>query len=220
MNPRQNISKDNMIGIIDYGMGNLGSVENACRYLGLGARIVTRPEELSACSAVMLPGVGAFGDCMQHLQAHGLVEALRSWIAEGRPFLGICLGLQVLFDASEESPGATGLGVIPGMVKKFKLASSFKVPQIGWNQVRQKQSDCPLFRDIRDEAFFYFVHSYYVVPQIPQAIAGTTEYGIEYVSALWRDHLFAVQFHPEKSHDVGMQMLKNFGMYINKQGME
>lgn len=199
-----------MIGIIDYGMGNLGSVDNACRFLKYPARIVTAPGDLSRCDAMILPGVGAFGDCMGHLLKCGFVEPVKEWIASGKPFLGICLGLQMLFEGSEESPGVRGLGVFRGRVKRFCPAPDFKVPQMGWNQVRQRQSACPLFAGIPDNSFFYFVHSFYVEPQDAGIAAGTTDYGITYTSAVWKDNIMAVQFHPEKSHDTGLRMLKNF----------
>ena len=202
-----------MIGIVDYGMGNLGSVSNACAFLGLPARIVASPGELDDCQALVLPGVGAFGDCMQHLAEHGFVEKVRAWIAAGRPYLGICLGLQVLFESSEENPGVPGLGVVPGRVRKFKLPPELKVPQIGWNAVRQQQPDCPLFAGVADGAYFYFVHSFYAEPADPAAAAGLTEYGVTYTSALWRGNVAAVQFHPEKSQAAGLRMLGNFGRW-------
>lgn len=205
-----------MIGIIDYGMGNLGSVSNACAFLGLDACIVARPEEMRDCHAVILPGVGAFGDCMEHLQTHGFVEAVQSWIARGRPFLGICLGLQVLYEGSDESPGVEGLGILPGRALRFRVPPEFKVPQIGWNRVRQQRKSCPLFEGIPDESYFYFVHSYYAPVSGTEADAGVTGYGLDYVSAVWKDRMAAVQFHPEKSQKVGLQMLGNFGRWARE----
>lgn len=199
------------IGIIDYGMGNLGSVSNAFKFLGLDAQIVTAPAQFDACRALVLPGVGAFADCMAHLVEHRFVDAIGRWIDSGKPFLGICLGLQVLFESSEESPGVDGLGVFAGTVKRFELEPEFKVPQIGWNAVRQTQPACPLFRGVADEAYVYFVHSFYVAPADESIVAGRTSYGMEYCSAVWKDNVFAAQFHPEKSQSVGLQMLKNFG---------
>lgn len=224
------------IGIIDYGMGNLGSVSNACKFLGLDAQIITAPGQMDACRAVILPGVGAFGDCMAHLTEHGFVEPILKWVSSGKPFMGICLGLQALFQSSEESPGVEGLGIFKGSVKRFgnnvAAASSrcneagslvhLKVPQIGWNAVKQKRPDCPMFAGrlrgqasdagtIDDGAYFYFVHSFYVAPEDQSIVAGQTSYGIDYCSAVWKDNVFAVQFHPEKSQAVGLQMLKNFG---------
>lgn len=200
-----------MIGIIDYAMGNLGSVENACRFLDLDARVITRPEEMTECTAVILPGVGAFGDCMSHLAEHGFVKAVQGWIDEGRPFLGICLGLQVLFESSEESPGVPGLGLFKGAVKRFDLGPEYKVPQIGWNQVSQRRQVCPLFKGVADGSYFYLVHSYYVSPEDKTIVAGVTDYGMEYATVVWKDNVMATQFHPEKSHDKGLQMLRNFG---------
>lgn len=203
------------IGIIDYGMGNLGSVSNACRFLNLPARIITGPAELNECDALILPGVGAFGDCMKHLADHNFVTPIKEWIAADKPFLGICLGLQVLFESGEESPGTPGLGILPGTVRKFQLPPDLKVPQIGWNRVYQLQPGCPLFNGISDGTHFYFVHSYYVDCQDPSIMAGETEYGINYTSAICRGKLMAVQFHPEKSQQAGLAMLRNFGAWID-----
>ena len=199
-----------MIGIIDYGMGNLGSVTNACRFLGLDAKIVTRPREMDSCRAVVLPGVGAFGDCMEHLGRHDFTAALRGWVQAGRPLMGICLGLQALFDFSEESPGAAGLGIFSGTVKRFSLPRELKVPQIGWNRINEVQPECPMFKGIPDGSFFYLVHSYYVCPDDSSIVAGQTEYGIEYCSCVWKENVFATQFHPEKSQAAGLRMFRNF----------
>lgn len=215
------------IGIIDYGMGNLGSVSNACKFLGLDAEIIAAPGQLNACRAVILPGVGAFGDCMAHLTEHGFVEPIKKWIDSGKPFMGICLGLQLLFQTSEETPGVEGLGIFKGSVKRFpfgvgsavpadrgrlgEMSLPLKVPQIGWNAVNQKKPDCPMFGNIDDGAYFYFVHSFYVAPEDKSIVAGETDYGMKYCSAVWKDNVFAVQFHPEKSQAAGLQMLRNFG---------
>ena len=202
------------IGIIDYGMGNLGSVSNACKFLELDAEIVSAPSQLDSCHAMILPGVGAFGDCMAHLVEHNFVDAIRDWTASGKPFLGICLGLQALFQGSEESPDVEGLGIFKGSVKRFDIAPELKVPQIGWNAVNQVQPDCPMFSGIDDKAYFYFVHSFYVAPKDETIMAGETNYGLNYCSAVWKDNIFAAQFHPEKSQAVGLRMLKNFGASI------
>jgi len=199
-----------MIGIIDYGMGNLGSVMNACRFLEMDARIITRKSEMNDCRAVLLPGVGAFGDCMDHLVEHDFAVAIRNWAGAGKPLMGICLGLQALFDFSEESPGVEGLGILGGPVKRFDLPKELKVPQIGWNRINEKQPGCPMFEGVGDGSFFYLVHSYYVCPDDESIIAGTTDYGIEYCSCVWKDNVFATQFHPEKSQAVGLRMLRNF----------
>jgi glutamine amidotransferase len=198
------------IGIIDYGMGNLGSVTNACKFLELDTEIVSAPAQMDSCRAVILPGVGAFGDCMAHLTGHGFVKPIRSWIDAGKPFLGICLGLQALFQSSEECPGVEGLGVFKGSVKRFQIDPELKVPQIGWNAVRQRKPECPAFAEIENDTYFYFVHSFYVAPEDEGIVAGETDYGIKYCSAAWRDNVFAAQFHPEKSQAAGLQMLRNF----------
>ncbi|VGO16828.1 Imidazole glycerol phosphate synthase subunit HisH [Pontiella desulfatans] len=199
-----------MIGIIDYGMGNLGSVTNAFRFLELDAKIVTRNQELADCRALILPGVGAFGDCMAHLVEHDFVDAIEGWVQAGKPMMGICLGLQALFESSEESPGVEGLGIFAGTVKRFDLPKELKVPQIGWNRMEETQPDCPMFEGIDNGSFFYLVHSFYVCPQDESIVAGKTEYGIEYCTSVWKDNVFATQFHPEKSQAVGLCMLKNF----------
>jgi len=199
-----------MIGIIDYGMGNLGSVSNAFRFLGIEAKIIDRKAGMDDCRAVILPGVGAFGDCMIHLEKHDFTESIRTWIRDGKPLMGICLGLQALFDTSEESPGLSGLSVFRGTVERFNLPQALKVPQIGWNRISEVQPRCPMFEGIDDQSFFYLVHSYYVRPVDRSVVAGTTQYGIEYCSCVWKENVFATQFHPEKSQTAGLRMLQNF----------
>lgn len=207
-----------MIGIIDYGMGNLGSVTNACAFLEMDARVIKTPGDMDACTGVILPGVGGFGDCMRHLAEHGFVDPVRTWIGNDRPFLGICLGLQVLFAESEEAPGVPGLGLFPGCVRRFDLGPEYKVPQIGWNRVAQAAPDGPLFEGIDDGRHFYFVHSYYVDTPEPGLCAGVTSYGIDYTSAVWRGSVAAVQFHPEKSQRDGLRMLRNYSKLTEKAG--
>lgn len=199
------------IGIIDYGMGNLGSVSNACKFLGMDAEIVTVPEQFDHCRSLILPGVGAFADCMSHLVEHNFVSAIDGWVVSGKPLMGICLGLQAMFERSEESPGVDGLGIFKGAVKRFDIAPELKVPQIGWNAVNEKNADCPMFNGIDDGSYFYFVHSFYVAPDDLSIVAGETDYGLKYCSAVWKDNVYATQFHPEKSQAVGLKMLKNFG---------
>jgi glutamine amidotransferase len=165
---------------------------------------------MSDCTALILPGVGAFGDCMVHLGSHGFVGPVKAWISADRPFLGICLGLQVLVEGSDESPDVPGLGVLPGRVVRFPADPARKVPQIGWNAVRQVQAECPLFDGIDDESYFYFVHSYYVETPESSVVAGITAYGADYTSCIRRGNLMAVQFHPEKSQQKGLQLLRNF----------
>ena len=199
-----------MIGVIDYGMGNLGSVVNALDFLGVPARVLRGPEEMDVCRALILPGVGAFGDCMANLEHRDYVNPLRTWLGEDRPLLGLCLGLQMLCESSEESPGVEGLGLVPSPVVKFAPSPEFKVPQIGWNRVREVPGQqCPLFRGIPDGSYFYFVHSYYL-PEAEGWDAGRTVHGVEYTSAVWRGRTAAVQFHPEKSQQAGLRMLQNF----------
>lgn len=198
-----------MIGILDYDAGNLGSVTNAFRFLEIPARVVRAPEELRGISAMVLPGVGAFGDCLQNLRARGFDNSVKNWIDAGRPFLGICIGLQALYEGSEESPAVQGLGIFPGRVRRFAEQAELKIPQIGWNNVRQRQRDCPLFPGVPDEAYFYFVHSYRADASGPE-VAGVTEYSGEFASVIWRDNVLAIQFHPEKSQKVGLMLLQNF----------
>lgn len=195
-----------MIALIDYGMGNLGSVEKALRAAGCEVTITDQPRALEEAAGLVLPGVGAWDDCMGGLEEHGLVAPLKELIAAGKPFLGICLGLQMLFESSEEGT-VPGLSIFPGRVERFH--HDLKIPQIGWNQVNLRQ-DLPYFTGVPDGSWFYFVHSYYVVPDNPSLIATTTDYGYEFCSAVWRDNVFACQYHPEKSQDVGLQVLRNF----------
>ncbi|MCX7818725.1 MAG: imidazole glycerol phosphate synthase subunit HisH [Kiritimatiellae bacterium] len=199
-----------MIGVIDYDMGNLGSVLNACRALGLSAQVLDGPEGAAACRALVLPGVGAFGDGLRQLRERGWEPVLREWIAADRPFLGICLGLQVLFESSEESPGVPGLGVLAGEVRRFRLPPELKVPHMGWNRVRVEAPGAELFEGIPDGAHMYFVHSYYACPLDATVVAARTDYGVTFCSAVRRGALFAVQFHPEKSQAHGLRLLRNF----------
>ena len=198
-----------MIALVDYGMGNLRSVEKALTRGGAGVRIISAGADVLAADALVVPGVGAFGDCMKNLARLKLTDAIRGFIATGRPFLGICLGFQGLFDSSEEAPGIKGLGVFRGDVPRFP-AGTLKVPHMGWNQLRIKRPDCPLLQGVADGSFVYFVHSYYCKPADPAVVCGTTEYGIEFCSTLWAGNVFATQFHPEKSQAVGLKMLENF----------
>lgn len=196
-----------MIAIIDYGAGNLSSVAKAVAFLGYQSQVTSNPEDVLRAEVVILPGVGAAGDAIQRLHALGLAGTVWQVIAQRRPFLGICLGLQVLFTFSEESGGQECLNVIPGRVKR--LPCQLKVPHMGWNRVRQRISHT-LFTGIPDGAYFYFVHSYYGEPASKLMIAGETDYGTSFCSVVIRGNLVATQFHPEKSGVMGLRLLQNF----------
>lgn len=198
-----------MIAIVDYGMGNLRSVQKGFEHIGAEARVCRRPAEIANCEKLVLPGVGAFRDAISELRRLELVDPILAHIAADKPFLGICLGLQLLFDVSHENGEWPGLGVIPGAVVRFDDRPGLKVPHMGWNQVEQTGTT-PLFASIPSDSYFYFVHSYHVVPRDPSVIAGTTDYGTRFVSVVSRGNLFATQFHPEKSQRHGLQLLKNF----------
>jgi imidazole glycerol-phosphate synthase subunit HisH len=198
-----------MIALIDYGSGNLRSAEKALTRVGATVRIVNRREDVCAADAVVLPGVGAFGDCVRNLSKDGLDVAIKEFIATGKPFLGICVGLQMLFESGAENPGVAGLGLLPGAVPRF-AAKGLKVPHMGWNELAIQQPQCPLLAGIADGSSVYFVHSYYGQPRAKSVVAATTQYGVEFGSVIWRDNIYATQFHPEKSQAVGLQMLQNF----------
>ena len=201
-----------MIAIIDYGMGNLRSVEKGFLKVGANVTVTNRPDVVEKADAVVLPGVGAFKDCMKELSHLDLTGAVVDSIKKGKPYLGICLGLQVLFSESEEFGSCRGLDIIRGNVVRFE-AGDLKIPQMGWNQLNMRDSN-PLFKDIPDKSYFYFVHSYYVAPEDSAVIASTTDYGIEFTSSVWKDNIFAVQFHPEKSQALGLQLLRNFNNIV------
>ncbi|MBE6753393.1 MAG: imidazole glycerol phosphate synthase subunit HisH [Ruminococcaceae bacterium] len=198
-----------MIAIIDYGAGNVHSVQKALSYIGCETVITADPAVIGKADGVILPGVGAFGDAMHSLTASGLDTVAKEYIASGRPFLGICLGLQVLFERSEETPDVDGLSVFGGEIVKIPSDGGLKVPQIGWNAL-DCNKDCPLFDGLPENPYVYFVHSYYLKAADPSVVAATTRYGVEIHAAAWRGNCFAVQFHPEKSGDVGLAMLRNF----------
>ncbi len=197
-----------MICLVDYGMGNLFSVEKALAAAGANVAIVSAPDRVRGADAVVLPGVGHFAKGIENLRAAGLDKAVADFISTGRPFLGICLGMQILMEESEEAPGRRGIGIFKGRVLKFPK-SSMKVPQMGWNSVKLRQ-DNPIIRGIPDNSHFYFVHSYYVSPDDPSVVAGQTEYGIAFCSAIGSGNVFATQFHPEKSQNAGLRILRNF----------
>jgi len=198
-----------MLALIDYGMGNLLSVSKALESVGAEVKITSDKSEILTADHLVLPGVGNFGDGMQHIAKSGLAETILSFINSGKPFLGICLGMQLLMEESEEAPGIKGLGVFKGKVVKFKKMK-LKIPHMGWNTVSITKNGKTSFKDVDDESFFYFVHSYYVDPEDLNIVAGNCNYGIDFAATLKKDNIFATQFHPEKSQDKGLQLLRNF----------
>ena len=200
-----------MIALLDYGSGNLRSVEKALLKVGADVRVTTNPALLKDARAVVLPGVGAFDDCISAMQRQELFGAVREFVATGRPFLGICVGYQALFEKSEEfNSCAAGLGIFRGKVVRFTERPGLKIPQIGWNQLEIVKTDCPLYRGIENGSYVYFVHSFYPQPADASIVATRTDYGSNFASSVWRDHLFATQFHPEKSQKIGLKLLQNF----------
>lgn len=195
-----------MIAIIDYGAGNLKSVKKAFDFLSVSSRVVSKPEDLHDVDKIVLPGVGAFGAAMEKLINHGFQETLIKWTDENKPFLGICLGMQLLFESSTESTGVPGLGILSGKNLQFQKG---KVPQIGWNKVHARKHS-KLLNGIDDGSFFYHLHGYYVAPENDNIIVAETEYGIKYPSVINSGNIYAVQFHPEKSGDIGLKLLKNW----------
>jgi glutamine amidotransferase len=199
-----------MIAIVDYGMGNLRSVQKAFEKIGTTARVVPFPRDIANARGIVLPGVGAFGQAMNNLRAIGWITPLRDAAARSVPFVGICLGMQLLFESSEEMGQYEGLGILPGEVKRFN--SGLKVPQMGWNQIHlvEAKHASPLLRDVADGSYAFFVHSYYCVPRDAPTTIATTDYGIEFASVVQQGNVFGAQFHPEKSQSVGLKMLENF----------
>ncbi len=198
-----------MIAIIDYDAGNIKSVQKALQYLGQEAVLTRDREVILSADRAVLPGVGSFGDAMEKLKGYGLSEVVREFAATGKPFLGICLGLQLLFEESEESPGVQGLGLLKGKIRRIPEGEGRKVPQIGWNDI-SIHPDSRLFRGIPDHSYVYFVHSYYLEAADRKEVAATTEYGVSIDAAVEAGNVYACQFHPEKSSDVGLGILKNF----------
>jgi len=200
-----------VIALLDYGSGNLRSVQKALLKVGADVRIVKRPEEMAGARATVLPGVGAFDDCIHALEKQGLFEASRLFIQSGRPFLGICVGYQALFEKSEEfNSCAPGMAIFKGNVIRFSDRNGLKIPQIGWNQIEIAQPGCPLFRGITTGSYVYFVHSFFPKPADVSLAATHTTYGETFASSIWRNNVFATQFHPEKSQRVGLLLLRNF----------
>lgn len=210
------MSRADAIGIVDYGMGNLRSVSKALETLGYPTLVSGSPKELSRCRGIVLPGVGAFRDCMDNLARQDLLPFVKDVLREGTPFLGICLGLQVLFSESEEFGRHEGIGFFPGKVIRFPSGMTaadgpaLKVPHIGWNRV-EFTADHPVLRGVPSGSYFYFVHSYFVLPDDPSVVACRTSYGVDFAAGVWKGNLLAVQFHPEKSQVAGLAMLSNFG---------
>jgi glutamine amidotransferase len=201
MNPR--------IVIVDYGMGNLRNVQRGFEKVGFEARVTRSKREIEKASGIVLPGVGAFKDCMVNLDRYGLVEIMLESIKKGKPYLGICLGLQILFSESEEFGLHKGLDVVRGKVVKFKPHPEYKVPHMGWNTVEMNK-EVPLLKGVKDGDFFYFVHSYYVVPEDKEWVGTSTQYGTPFASSIWKGNIFATQFHPEKSQEKGLKILEAF----------
>jgi glutamine amidotransferase len=202
-----------MIAIVDYGMGNLRSVQKGFERAGWEAAVTRDAGQIAAARGVVLPGVGAFSACMENLQRFGLVEPIREAVERQKPFLGICLGLQLLFSESEEFGKQKGLDLFRGKVVGFRAAENLKVPHMGWNQI-EKKVNSPFLEGLSNGDYVYFVHSYYVVPEDDSLIATTTPYGSTFVSSIATDRLFACQFHPEKSQELGLRILRNFGQFV------
>lgn len=205
-----------MIAIVDYGMGNIRSVEKGFAKVGADVRITSDPKIIADAKGIVLPGVGAFRDCMKNLDNLKLLDSIVKEIRKGKPYLGICLGLQILFSESEEFGICKGLDVFKGKVVKFRFDAdkqSLKIPHMGWNTVKLLRKP-PIFGGIPDNSYFYFVHSYYVAPADNDIIGGTTDYGIEFTSMVWKDNVFATQFHPEKSQELGLKILKGFKEFV------
>ena len=205
-----------MIAVIDYGMGNLRSVEKALEISGAKTVVTSSARAIAGCDKIVFPGVGAFGDAMKELKSRRLVEPIKDAIACGKPFLGLCLGLQLLFEKSEEAPGVKGLGILKGDVRRFrfKRGNALKVPHMGWNNIayslKLKAISLKLLRGVPDNSYMYFVHSYYAVPKNKKDILTTTDYGIKFASGVCKDNIYGLQFHPEKSQELGLRILKNF----------
>jgi imidazole glycerol-phosphate synthase subunit HisH len=209
--PRLCCDPDMSIAIVDYGMANLRSVQKAFEQVGSGAQIVSQPEHLRMAEKLVLPGVGAFADAVRHLRKSGMAQPILEHIDRGRPFLGICLGLQMLFDVGYEDGEHEGLGVLRGKCVRFDVDETLglKVPHMGWNQL-YVQTSSPLMKGLSPGANVYFVHSYHAVPEDESVVATTTDYGRPFVSSVWRENIMATQFHPEKSQKVGLQILRNY----------
>jgi len=198
-----------MIAIIDYGMGNIHSVNKALQLLGAQTKITNNPKDIRSADKAVLPGVGAFDDAMVELKKQGLVTEIKEFVKSGKPLLGICLGLQLFFEESEEAKNEKGLGLLKGIVKRFEHKSGLKIPHMGWNQIKIANQS-PLFNGIGDGSFLYFAHSYYPVPKEEAVTAAVCDYGVEFTAAVSSKNLYGVQFHPEKSQKTGLKIIENF----------
>jgi imidazole glycerol-phosphate synthase subunit HisH len=198
------------IAIIDYGMGNIHSVKKALESQGASVKVTNKPADIKKADKLVLPGVGAFGDAMQELEKQGLVDAIKKHISDQKIFLGICLGMHLLYESSQESEAVAGLGILKGTVRRFIGTRDFKVPHMGWNQILFKKLNCRLFNNITDASYVYFCHSYYPKSAKSDSIAATTEYSVEFPSIIWQDNVYAMQFHPEKSQITGLTLVDNF----------
>ena len=199
------------VGIIDYGGGNLRSVANALLSLGVTPKIIANPEEIEGTTHLLLPGQGEFGDCMQRLEKRGLASFLKHWILADRPYFGICVGYQILFDSSEEALGVSGLGILPGVVRRFSEEPGLKIPHMGWNSAITTRGEASVWRNLGKEPYFYYIHSYFPEPSSPECVIAETTYGDQkFAAAIEHGHLFACQFHPEKSQETGLQLIRNF----------
>ncbi len=201
--------KMSKIVIVDYGMGNLRNVQRGFEKVGFDAKVTRSRKEIEGASGIVVPGVGAFKDCMVNLDRYSLTEPILESVKKGKPYLGICLGLQILFSESEEFGRHRGLDVVKGKVVRFKPDPEHKVPHMGWNTVEMKK-EVPMLKGIKSGDFFYFVHSYYVVPDEKEWVGTSTSYGTSFASSIWKDNIFATQFHPEKSQDKGLKILETF----------
>ncbi|MBU1090506.1 MAG: imidazole glycerol phosphate synthase subunit HisH [Candidatus Omnitrophica bacterium] len=199
-----------MIAIIDYGMGNIHSVNKALGLYGVETIVTDKVKDIKSAEKLVLPGVGAFDDAKEELEKRGLIDLLLEQVRSKKPFLGICLGMQLLFDQSEEAKVSKGLGLIKGSVKRFEAKEGRKVPHMGWNQLNHLKYDCPLLRDVQNDAYVYFCHSYYPAPSDQNLVAASTDYGMDFAALVWKENLFGVQFHPEKSQAVGLKIMENF----------
>src|SRR5690242_3528636 len=198
------------IVVVDYDAGNLRSVQRALEAVGQRVRVTSDPRAVYSAEALVLPGVGSAQDCMRKLATRDLIAPLKEYAASGRPFLGVCVGLQLLYDGSEEGGGVECLGILPGTVRRFPTDAGLKVPQIGWNDVTIRREH-PLLKDVPGGTYFYFVHSYYADPADPSSVVGSADYGVEFAAIVARDNVVATQFHPEKSADLGLRLYANFG---------